>query len=170
MLVFAVQQGESVIHTHTHSFLSFTYFLAGPHTMWDHSPQTRDRNAQFPDEGSNAQNWKHGVLTTGQPGKSPIHFLKISFLYKSLQSNKKSSLRYTVAIVYLFYIQQCVYANPSLPMYPSPLFPSVIINLFSTSVTLVLFCKYVHFYPFFQSPHISSIIRYLSFSDLRHAL
>lgn len=36
-----------------------------------------------------------------------------------------------VLISYLFYIQECVYVSPNLPVYPSPsLSPSLIINLF----------------------------------------
>ena len=44
-------------------------------------------------------------------------------------------------VVYLFYIQQCVSANPKLLIYPSPPFPLVTISLFSMSVNLFLFCK-----------------------------
>ena len=41
-----------------------------------------------------------------------------------------------VLVDYLFYIQQCVYFNPKLLIYPSPQpFPLVTINLFSMSVS-----------------------------------
>ena len=40
-----------------------------------------------------------------------------------------------VLISYLLYIQQCVYVNPNLPIYPSPPYPLVTISLLSTSVT-----------------------------------
>ena len=46
-----------------------------------------------------------------------------------------------VVISYLFYIQQCVYVNPSLPINPSPPYPLVTISLFSTSVALYLYCR-----------------------------
>ena len=46
-----------------------------------------------------------------------------------------------VLISYLFYIQQCVYVNPNLPIYPSLPPPLVTISLFSIPVTLPLFCK-----------------------------
>ena len=45
-----------------------------------------------------------------------------------------------VLISYLFYIQQYIYVNLNLPVYPS--YSLVTINLFSTSVTLLLFGKY----------------------------
>ena len=37
----------------------------------------------FPDQGSNPHplHWKHGVLTTGPPGKSPIFHFKIAFTF-----------------------------------------------------------------------------------------
>ena len=47
--------------------------------------------------------------------------------------------------VYLFYIQQFVSANPKLLIYPSPTpSPLVTVSLFSMSVSLFLFCRYVH--------------------------
>ena len=65
-----------------------------------------------------------------------------------------------------------VYVNPNFPIYPSPPplllhcpgFPSwLTISLFSTLVTLFLFCE-VHLYHFFIPP--VSNITYLFFSDL----
>ena len=59
-----------------------------------------------------------------------------------------------VLISFLFYIQWCVYVNPSLPTYPSPLHLLVTINLFSTSMTLLLFCKFMCTpFPFFLRFH-----------------
>ena len=53
------------------------------------------------------------------------------FHYRLLQDNEQSFLCYTVGLViYLFYTQQCVSANPKLLIYPSPIpFPLVTINL-----------------------------------------
>ena len=58
-----------------------------------------------------------------------------------------------VLVVCLFYIQECVYVNPHLPTYPSPPYPLVTTSLFSTSVTLFLSCKQVHFYHFLYSTY-----------------
>ena len=58
-----------------------------------------------------------------------------------------------VLISYLFYIQQCVYVNPSLPIYHPP----ITVSLFSTSLTQFPLCKQVLF-TIFQISHISDII------------
>ena len=68
-----------------------------------------------------------------------------------------------ILMSYLFYIQYCVYVNPNLPIYPSPLSPLITISLFSTSVILLLLCSfllynkvnqlYVYIYP-----HIPSLL------------
>ena len=50
-----------------------------------------------------------------------------------------------VLICYLFYIQQCVYVSPNLPIYPSASYPLVTISLFSVSVTLLLF-YFIYFF------------------------
>ena len=63
---------------------------------------------------------------------------------------------------YLFYIWQCVYVNPNLPIYPSPTFPPGNHKFVSTSVTL--FLQISSFVSFFQNPHISDSAWYLSFS------
>ena len=84
-----------------------------------------------------------------------IHILLISTfqilsLYSSLQSIEQSSLCYTAgSYSYPFYIEQWVYVNPNLPIYP-PHYPPITINLFSISVTLLLFCKEVHLYLLFR--------------------
>ena len=41
----------------------FLIFLEAPHAMWDLSSLTRDQTSPL--------KWKHGVLTTGLPGKIP---------------------------------------------------------------------------------------------------
>ena len=97
------------------------------------------------------------VLVSGiQQSESVIYIhtllkssFQILFLYCSLQSIEQSFLCYTVGSYYLFYIQQFVYINPNLPIYP-PLYPLITINLFSISVTLLLFCKEVHLYLLFR--------------------
>ena len=66
----------------------------------------------------------------------------------------------------LVYIQQCVYVNLSLPIYPFPLCH----KFFSTSVTQYLLYQY-HLYQFFRS-HIQ-MIQYdicLSLSNLLHSV
>ena len=90
-----------------------------------------------------------------------ISIFQILFLYSSLWSIELSFLCYIVSsYCYLFYIEQHVYVNHKLPIYPPPC-PLITINLFSISVTLLLFCKNIHLY-LVQIPHISDII-YLSF-------
>ena len=55
-------------------------------------------------------------------------------------------------VVYPFYIQQFLSANPKLLIYPPPhLSPLVTISLFSVFMSLFLFCKYVHLYHFLDS-------------------
>ena len=50
-----------------------------------------------------------------------------------------------VLISYLFYTQQCVYISISVSQFISSLFPHLVfICLFSTSVSVFLFCKQVH--------------------------
>ena len=89
VLLSAVQQSESVIHTHISGlFLDFFSHIG--------------------------------------------HYRVLSRVPRAIQQ---------VLISYLFYIQQCEYVNPNLPIYPSHLSPLVTIRLFSTSVTLFLFCK-----------------------------
>ena len=68
----------------------------------------------------------------------------------------------TVSPYYLFHIQQCVFVNPSLPMYPSSSYLLVAISL--SFISLFLFCR--SFIAYFQITCISKIIRYLSLSDL----
>ena len=70
---------------------------------------------------------------------------QILFPYKSLQYTGQPilipwAIQQTL-ISYLFYIQQCMYVNPYLPVYPSLSSLPVTINLFSIPVTLFLFCK-----------------------------
>ena len=57
------------------------------------------------------------------------------------------------------YMWWCVYVKPNPPVYLSSSYP-LVTCLFSTSVTLLLFYKWVHL---FFLPHISNTIRYLSF-------
>ena len=58
-----------------------------------------------------------------------------------------------------------MYINPKLLIYSSlPLTPLITINLFSMSASHLLFWKEVHCTIFFRS-HISTILRYLSFSS-----
>ena len=96
------------------------------------------------------------LVSAVQQSKSAIHIhistlFQVPFPIRSLQSIEQSSLCYTVGSYYLFYIQQCVYVSPNLPVYPSPTLSSLVtISLFSTSMTLFLFCKQVHLYHFFQ--------------------
>ena len=43
----------------------------------------------------------------------------------------------------------CVYVNPNFLVYPSPLSTLVTVSLFSMSMSIFLFCKYVHLYHLF---------------------
>ena len=59
------------------------------------------------------------------------------FLYRSLLSTVLVLCSKSLLVIYfLFYIQQCVYVDPSLPIYLSPLSLLVAISLFSTYVTI----------------------------------
>ena len=60
-------------------------------------------------------------------------------LLKVIEFIEYSSLCYAVDC--LFYIVLCVYVNPKLLIYPSPLSPLVTVSLFSMSVGLFLSCK-----------------------------
>ena len=89
----------------------------------------------------------NGVLVSGvQQNESVIHihllFLKILFPYRPLQSIEYSCLccvagSYQLSILYIV-VCTCQSKSPSLSL---PTYPMVAINLFSTSVTLILFCK-----------------------------
>lgn len=67
-----------------------------------------------------------------------IFFPKIGY-YKML-SRIFCAIQY-ILVSYLFSVQQSAYVNPNLPIYLSPLFPLLTISLFSTFVTLFLFCN-----------------------------
>ena len=67
-------------------------------------------------------------------------------------------------ISYLFYIQQCVYVNPNLPIYPPAPFPplvSMFVLYIFVSISALQTSSSI---PFFQVPHICVNIRYLFFS------
>ena len=69
----------------------------------------------------------------------------------------------------LFYRHKCVSVNPKLILYPTHS-PLVTTNLFSTSVSPFLFCKYVHLYHLFYSIYKWFHDTCLSPSDLFHLL
>ena len=73
-----------------------------------------------------------------------------------------------ILVTYLFYTQQLVPLNPLPLSCPSPpsLSPLVTTSLFSTYLSLFLFCYIDQFVSIFQIPHISDIIQCLSFSDI----
>ena len=71
-----------------------------------------------------------------------------------------------VLISYLFYIQQCVYVNPNLPIYPSPSPPFPLgshkfVIYVCVSIPALQIGSSV---PFFQIPHVCINIQYLFFS------
>lgn len=88
----------------------------------------------------------------------------ISLQFRSPQSFEQSSLCYPVGSHSLSTLQygQCICVNPNIPVYPTPhLYPSVSIHLFSTSVSLLLFCKQDCLNQFFfQISYICINIRY----------
>ena len=59
---------------------------------------------------------------------------------------------------------------PISQFFPPPLFPLLNISLFSTSVTLFLFCKFVHLYHFFYSTYKWYHMIYLFFSLWLHSV
>ena len=100
---------------------------------------------QFSDSTS-TEMFNNVVLVSGvQQSDSAIHIL-VSILLQNLfplrlsQNIEHHSLCYAVDCC-LFYIVLCVYVNPKLLIYPSPLFPLVTVSLFSMSVGLFLFCR-----------------------------
>ena len=80
----------------------------------------------------------HGPLALGvwslshwTTREDPLVFF--TFLpHRSLQRIEKSSLWYTVDPYYQLYIQQCVYVNPTLPIYPSLFFNGQYFTGFNT--------------------------------------
>ena len=66
--------------------------------------------SQFPDQGSHLYSliWKHGVLTTGLPGKSLIQAFR--------KKSPKSCIGYNATFAFLFYnvgkIRKKIYRNP----------------------------------------------------------
>ena len=68
-----------------------------------------------------------------------IYICSLYSLLKVIEFIEYSSLCYAVDC--LFYIVLCVYVNPKLLIYPSPLSPLVTVSLFSMSVGLFLSCK-----------------------------
>ena len=77
-----------------------------------------------------------------------IHSFQIIFPYRSLQS----SLYFTVVSYQLsfeYFIYSSMYVSVPFFQFIPPLpYPLVNISLFSTPVTLLLFCRYVHLQPF----------------------
>ena len=95
------------------------------------------------------------LVSAVQQSESVIHIhistlFQILFPYRSLQSIEQSSLCYTIgshqlSILYIVvYICQSKSPNSSHPPYPT----LVSMCLFSTSVSLLLSCKYIHLYHF----------------------
>ena len=79
-----------------------------------------------------------------------IHFF--IFPYRPLQNtNRVHYAIEQVLIIYLFYILWFDYVNPSFPIYLPPFFPCS--KFFSTSLSLLLFCKQVHLYLFKDSTY-----------------
>ena len=89
----------------------------------------------------------NGVLISGVQQSDLVTHIhesilcQVLFPFRLLQSIEQSSLCYTVGPCWLFILYIVVCVNPNLPIYPSPPFPLGNRSLFSTSVTLSLFCK-----------------------------
>ena len=64
------------------------------------------------------------------------HVIKINFPYRPLQSIESSLCSVLISYLFYIYIVVYIYVSPNLPVYPL-----VTISLFSTSMTLLLFCK-----------------------------
>ena len=89
------------------------------------------------------------LVSCVQQSHSVIHIhifilFQILFSYR-LSQNTEFPVLYSrpVLLIHLIYSSVYVYVNPNLPIYPSPPLPPprVTISLFSTSVTLFLFCR-----------------------------
>ena len=101
----------------------------------------------FPDQGSIPcpLHWQADSQPVCHQGSPPLFFRLFSH-YRLLQSVEQNSLCYTVGPYQLSILQivgcicQCLSPNLSLPPYSL-----VTISLFSTSVTLFLFCRYFLF-------------------------
>ena len=68
-----------------------------------------------------------------------------------------------------FYVEWCIYANLNTLIYPSPyLSPLVTASLLSMSVSLFLFCKWIHLYHFFYilHPHYHMLFVFVSLYSL----
>ena len=99
------------------------------------------------------------IVSGAQQSDSAIH-IHVSILPQTplpsrlLHNIEQSSLCYTVGPCWLSFLNiavcTCQSHNPKLPNYPLPHFsPLVTISSFSKSVSLFLFCKYIHLYNFF---------------------
>ena len=74
-------------------FYFYFIFLATLHGMWDLSSPTRN-------DTPCSQHWKHGVITTGPPGKSLIYLFKGNIIKSPFPSSHFSSI--TISLVSLF--------------------------------------------------------------------
>ena len=69
---------------------------------------------------SRQENWSGQPFpSAGDLPDSGIKFKSPALQQILYRLNHQESLCYTVGPYYLFYIEQCVYVNPSLPIYPS---------------------------------------------------
>ena len=118
------------------------------------------------------------LLPTVQQSESALHthascLFGVSFLLRSPQSTKQSSLCFIVTFHQLSILYIIVYICPSsLSVHPtSPLTLLVSIHLFSTSTSLVLLCKQVHLCHFSRF-HIYALIYDICFSlsDILHSV
>ena len=98
--------------------------------------------------------WFTVLLVWGvQQSDSGIHshiatLFKILFPYGSLQ-NVEFPLLYSRSLLVIYFIYSNVYMSIPVSQFIPPLFSLLTIRLFSTSITLSLFCK-VHLYLFFR--------------------
>ena len=111
--------------------------------------------------------WSHSYMTTGKTialtiwtfvGKKNLKSILFQslFPYRLLQNIEYSSLCYIVGSCWLpisIYSSVCVLIHNSYFIPPHTLSALVIISLFSMSMALILFCKYVHLYYFLDSTY-----------------
>ena len=118
--------------------------MSPPNEGWDFKCQFLKIEVQFI--------YNVGFISSVQESESQIHTHTHTFFFRFFSvigyCKILSIFPYgiqQVLIVYLFYMQWCVYVNPQLVMHlsTSPLSPLVIIGLFSMSMSLFLLCKVI---------------------------
>ena len=139
------------------------FFFAKPEGLQDISSPTRDW-------APGPQQQKHGVLTTGLPGNSPLNivcFFKFNFIYFFIQQ---------VLISHPFYTHQCIHVNPNHPIQhthlPPPLLSPLGVHTFALYICVSISALQTSSSIPFSRFHIYALIYDICFSlsDLLHSV